>query len=89
MSLASLYTQQSKITLEDIDVEILQNMVRSKETAADVLNFIEGVVNSDMCIASMRTNAVLELISTVMEWCEGNESQQERTAVLIELLLSD
>ena len=86
MSLASLHTQ---ITLEDVDMKVLQNMIRSKDTAADALNFVESVVNSDICIATMRTNEGLELMSTVMEWCEGNESQQERAAVLIELLLSN
>ena len=89
MSLACLCSQESNLTLEDIDIKVLHKMIKSEETAADVLNFIESVVKSETCIATMRSSAGLELMSIVMEWCEGSEDQQGRAAVLIESLLSD
>lgn len=89
MSLACLCSQESNLTLEDVDIKVLHKMVKSEETAADVLNFIESVMKSETCIATMRSSAGLELMSIVMEWCEGSEDQQGRAAVLIESLLSN
>ena len=89
MSLANLCSHQLDITLEDVDIESLQKMVRSEETAAEVLNFLESIVTCGTCIATVRSSAGMELISTVMEWCEGSEDLQGRAAVLIELLLSN
>ena len=89
MSLACLCSQESNLSLEDVDIKVLHKMIKSEETAADVLNFIESVVKSETCIATMRSSAGLELMSIVMEWCEGSEDQQGRAAVLIESLLSN
>ena len=89
MSLACLCNQESNLTLKDVDIKVLHKMVKSEETAADVLNFIESVMKSETCIATMRSSAGLELMSIVMEWCEGSEDQQGRAAVLIESLLSN
>ena len=89
MSLACLCSQESNLTLQDVDIKVLHKMVKSEETAADVLNFIESVMKSETCIATMRSSAGLELMSIVMEWCEGSEDQQGRAAVLIESLLSN
>lgn len=90
MSLATCSSQQDKIkvNIEQQDVKVLHRMLKSMETAIEVLSFIEKVLEVDDSSTTMKSSDGVELVSCVLEWCEGNEDQETRAATLIELLLS-
>ena len=90
MSLATCPSQQAElmVNIGKQDIEVLRGMLKSEETATEVLSFIEKAVEADDGSTDMKSSDGMELLSCVFEWCEGNEDQERRAAMLIELLLS-
>lgn len=91
MSLATCSSQQAEqlmVNIEKQDIEVLCGMLKSEETAIEVLSFIEKALKVDGGSTDMKSSDGIELLRCVLEWCEGNEDQERRAATLIELLLS-